>query len=196
MDKGSMVKDSTDNDSADKGNADKGSADKRKMDKGSMEVMQCQQKDCQGQILDGRCQVCGTTAPSAAMPDKQVAVANQQLVTKSMRVLLQSKDQLKELTASKEELLAVSSSLEDIVADDYSAWRAQTDLLLTAIRQLETRQIEPDESVKILGIPLRESALRDTAEEALRNCAHFADTAEERTALIDEANRIRNTTWF
>jgi Protein kinase G tetratricopeptide repeat len=178
-----------------KGSTDKGSTDKGSMDKGSMEAMQCQQKDCRGQVLDGRCQVCGTTAPSA-VPDKQVAVANQQLVTKSMRVLLQSKDQLKELTASKEELLAVSSSLEEIVADDYSAWRAQTDLLLTAIRQLETRQIEPDESVKILGIPLRESALRDTAEEALRNCAHFADTAEERTALIDEANRIRNTTWF
>jgi hypothetical protein len=157
----------------------------------SMEAMQCQQKDCQGQILAGRCQVCGTSTP-ADVNDKQVTVANQQLVTKSMRVLLQSP----ELTPSKEDLLAAASSLEEVVADDYSSWRTRTDLLLAAIRQLETRQIEPDESVRILGIPLRESALRDTAEEALRNCAHFANTAEERTALIDEANRIRNTTWF
>jgi hypothetical protein len=158
-----------------------------------MEAIQCQQKDCKGQVIDGRCQVCGTVA-AGDTHDKQIAVANQQLVTKSMRVLLQTKEQSKEL--SKEDLLAASSSIEDIVADDYSAWRAQTDLLLAAIRQLETRQIEPDESVNILGIPLRESALRDTAEEGLRNCAHFANTAEERTALIDEANRIRNTTWF
>ncbi len=170
-----------------------------------METRQCQKHGCDGQIQDGHCQICGsdsavgkeksTDANAATQPGvsaKSVSVANPQLVTKSMRVLLQSK----ELKPSKEELIQASSSLQDIVADDYSAWRAQTDLLLAAIHQLETRQIEPDESVMILGIPLRESALRETAEEALRNCAHFADSVEERVTLIDEANRIRNTTWF
>lgn len=153
-----------------------------------METKQCPKEGCTGQVVDGHCQVCGGATTDDA-PDKQ---AKQQLVTKSMKVLLESKD----IKPSKEELLSVSSSLEEIVPDDFSAWRAQTDLLLAAIRQLERREIEPDESVHILGIPLRLSALRDTAEEALRNCAHFADTVEERVALVDEANRIRNTTWF
>jgi hypothetical protein len=47
-----------------------------------------------------------------------------------------------------------------------------------------------------MDVPLRESALREAAEEALRNCAHFAQTFDERVTLIDEANRIRRTTWI
>jgi hypothetical protein len=82
------------------------------------------------------------------------------------------------------------------LADDYQAWRQQADQLLNTIRQLETRQIAPDESVQIMGVPMRESALRAKAEEVLRNCAHFAVNFDERVSLIDEANRIRRTTWF
>jgi hypothetical protein len=97
---------------------------------------------------------------------------------------------------SKDDLLSDSQKLESLVPDDYHAWKMQADLLLKAIHQLETRVIEADESVTVMGVPLRESALREAAEEALRNCAHFAETFDERIKLVDEANRIRRTTWF
>lgn len=98
--------------------------------------------------------------------------------------------------ASKDELLEASQKLQSMVPDDYHAWKMQADLLLAAIHKLETRTIEADESVKVMGVPLRESALREAAEEALRNCAHFALTFDERIRLVDEANRIRRATWF
>jgi hypothetical protein len=100
------------------------------------------------------------------------------------------------LPTSKEALLSDSQKLESLVPDDYHAWKMQADLLLKAIHQLETRVIEADESVTVMGVPLRESALREAAEEALRNCAHFAETFDERIKLVDEANRVRRTTWF
>jgi len=101
-----------------------------------------------------------------------------------------------QVEAATNELLTKSAKLEALVPDDYEAWRMQADLFLAALARLETREIAPDESVKLMHVPLRESALRDAAEEALRNCAHFAQNFEERVALIDEANRMRRTTWF
>jgi hypothetical protein len=98
--------------------------------------------------------------------------------------------------ANSNELIEASRSIEAVVPDDFIAWRKQADLFIKAVKQLETRQIEADESIKLMGIPLRESALRDAAEEALRNCAHFAATSHERIAVIDEANNIRRTSWF
>lgn len=70
------------------------------------------------------------------------------------------------------------------------------DLLLQAIAALGTRQLEPDETCTLFVTPLREEQLRDAAELALRQCAHFADSSEKRIALIDEANSVRRTTWF
>jgi len=98
--------------------------------------------------------------------------------------------------AATNDLLEKSQNLQALVPDDYQTWRQQADLFLAAIARLETREIAPDESIKLMHVPLRESALRDAAEEALRNCAHFAQSLEERVVLIDEANRIRRTTWF
>ncbi len=96
----------------------------------------------------------------------------------------------------KDELLRVSETLTTVVPDKYEAWRAQADLWLAAIHQLEKRQLTPDDSVELMGVPLRENELRDAAEEALRQCAHFAETVEQRIALIDEANKVRRMTWF
>ena len=125
------------------------------------------------------------------LPPPAVA-ASQESVADSVKALLTSDFEEK----SKEELLRTSSQLAAVVPDGYQSWRLQADLFLAAIRQLETRQIEPDGSEKIMGIPLIESDLRIAAESALRNCAHFSRSMEEHILLIDEANRIRQTTWF
>ncbi len=98
--------------------------------------------------------------------------------------------------SGKDELVKVSETLTTVVPDKFEAWRAQADLWLAAIHQLEKRQLAPDDNVELMGVPLRENELRDAAEEALRQCAHFATTAEERIALIDEANNVRRMSWF
>jgi len=101
-----------------------------------------------------------------------------------------------ETERSTDDLLRASEELKTIVPDNYDAWRAQADLWLAAVHQLETRQIQSDDSVILMGVPLVEDRLRDAAEEALRQCAHFAPTVEIRVSLIDEANKVRRATWF
>jgi hypothetical protein len=143
--------------------------------------MECKEADCRGTIQEGVCDACGKAASPPEKPDE-----GGEIVASSAG----------EPEAFTEDLLHRSQKLEALVPDDYQAWRMQADLFLSAIRRLETREIEPDESIKLMHVPLRESALRDAAEEALRNCAHFAQTFDERVILIDEANRIRRTTWL
>jgi Protein kinase G tetratricopeptide repeat len=100
------------------------------------------------------------------------------------------------VTPTKSDLQRASQQLKMVVPYNYEAWRTHADILLNAIRQLETRQLEPDDSCTLFITPLREEQLRNTAENALRQCAHFADSEEKRIALVDEANKVRNQTWF
>lgn len=95
-----------------------------------------------------------------------------------------------------ESLLKTAEKIESEVLDDFTDWKKKSDLFLLAIKQLETRQIENTESANLLGVPIIEPKLRDAAEAALRNCAHFAESFEERVKFVDEANKIRNVTWF
>lgn len=97
---------------------------------------------------------------------------------------------------TKDELLEASVKLKKVIPYNYEAWRLHAELLLNALGQLETRRLRPDETVKLFAASLREDELRDAAEAALRQCAHFADNTEKRILLIDKANYIRRTTWF
>jgi Protein kinase G tetratricopeptide repeat len=78
----------------------------------------------------------------------------------------------------------------------YLPWRSRANQLVAAIRQLERRELEVDLNSNILGVPIAEKPLRQAAEQALRHCAHFAPTFDERISLVDEANSIREKTWF
>lgn len=151
--------------------------------------MECKEKECNGTVVNGRCNACGTV-PSAVQPAAQTAEVPQ-VSPESVPDPFES-----QAAATTDDLLHKSQKLRALVPDDFEAWHMQADLFLQAIARLETREIEPDESIKLMDVPLRESALRDAAEEALRNCAHFAQTFDERVALIDDANRIRRTTWI
>jgi hypothetical protein len=102
----------------------------------------------------------------------------------------------RKMVPSKEELEKAAAKLKTVTPYNYDAWRLHADLLLNALHQLETRQLQPDASFMLFTIPLRENDLRDAAESALRQCARFADSSEKRTELVDEANRIRQVTWF
>jgi Protein kinase G tetratricopeptide repeat len=150
--------------------------------------MECKEKGCEGTVVNGRCNVCDTS-PSQNKPK----VRETEIQTPAPAAPDTFEAQAE---ASTDDLLHKSQKLMAMVPDDYQAWRMQADLFLQAINRLETREIEPDESIKLMHVPLRESALREAAEEALRNCAHFAQTFDERVELIDQANRIRRTTWF
>lgn len=101
-----------------------------------------------------------------------------------------------ETECSKDDLLGAAERLKDIVPDNFEAWRVKAELWVAAIRRLQTRELTPDESITLMGIPLLENNLRAAAEEALRQSAHFAPTVEKRVQLVDEANAIRRVTWF
>lgn len=113
-------------------------------------------------------------------------------IVQSLRSLLQ----VREVSPTREELAEAAQQLMKVVPYNYDAWRLHADLLINALKQLETRQIQPDANFELLTIPLREDDLRKASEAALRQCAHYAPSNETKIALVDEANRIRTTTWF
>jgi hypothetical protein len=151
--------------------------------------MQCKREGCEGTIKDGLCPVCGAAAVESS--DLQASSGMRQAVTASMKLILDG-----DTPASKADLMAVSEKFESMVPDDYSSWRMQADLFLSALKQLVNRQMESDETATLVGVPLTEVNLRHACEKALRNCAHFAPSFEDRVALIDEANKVRQVTWF
>jgi hypothetical protein len=138
-------------------------------------------------VSGGICPACGTAAEEGA----QAASGVRQAVTASMKMILDG-----ETPTSKDDLLRASEKFQSMVPDDYASWRLQANLLLSAIKQIETRQMEADETVTLMGVPLTDVNLRQACEKALRNCAHFAQSFEDRVGIIDEANKVRMRTWF
>jgi hypothetical protein len=151
--------------------------------------MKCTKPECNGTIENGLCQICGSkpkdndTAKHEATKEETIAAVRKVL-------------QFKEISPTKEDLLKAADTLKTVVPYNFDAWRVHADLLLNALNQLRNRTLKPDPSFSILAIPLRENDLRDAAENALRQCAHFANIEENKIALVDEANKVRRLTWF
>lgn len=152
--------------------------------------VKCREEGCEGAVEQGICTVCAAPFNVRDLAD-DFDETERQAIVESVRQLLEPRD----VSPSKEGLATASQKLKKVFPYNYEAWRLQADLLLTAITQLETRQLQPDASFTLFTIPFREDDLRDAAEAALRECAHFAESNEKRIALIDEANRIRRLTW-
>ncbi len=148
-------------------------------------TMKCNAPNCDGEIESHLCNKCG------AAQNEEIQEHQSDSVAKSVLAMLDRSD--RELTEDK--MFEAARALQTVVADDYQTWRAQADLLVACLKKLETRDIQPDESIKVIGVPLLEKPLRDAAEAALRNCAHFAESLGENIRLVDEANRVRRTTW-
>jgi hypothetical protein len=101
----------------------------------------------------------------------------------------------KESPSPVDGLVQRARDLQEQASDTYASWRSRSETLIAAINKLEKREIEPDSTVTLFQVPLIEKDLRDAAEKALRLCGFFATNADERIVLIDEANRVRNTSW-
>ncbi|HEY9756959.1 MAG TPA: tetratricopeptide repeat protein [Oculatellaceae cyanobacterium] len=101
----------------------------------------------------------------------------------------------KEPLSAIESLVERAKNLQEQASDTYTSWRSRAETLVIAIAKLEKREIEPDSAITLFDVPLVEGDLRDAAEKALRLCAFFATSGDERIALIDEANSVRNTSW-
>jgi hypothetical protein len=150
----------------------------------------CNKPGCYGSIEHGICPVCGQ--PAHVLSNTVENLSTRDEVLTSLRQLLTGQ----EAKPTKEELKEAAERLSMVAPYNFHAWRLHADLLLNALNQLLTRQLEADTSFKILTIPLREDDLRNAAEAALRQCAHFADSVEKRIAIVDEANSVRRKTWF
>lgn len=146
-------------------------------------MTECMQPGCGGEVVDGVCTKCGE--PARKSPTVE-------LVLSEIRALLSPQ----EVAPSREDLAKAAEGLKTVFPYNYEAWRLHADLIIKALHQLETRQLQTDAGFTIMAIPLREDDLRDAAEIALRQCAHFADSHEKMVAAIDEANRVRKLTWL
>ncbi len=151
----------------------------------------CTVPKCYGNVEKGVCLNCGasTSTPIPAV-ESAASILNAKIL--AVQELLKPAD----VAPSREDLASAAEQVKSIEPYNFEAWRLHADLLITALQQLETRQLQTDATFKIMTIPLRENDLRDAAETALRQCAQFADSAEKAIDLIDEANRIRRLTWF
>ena len=96
----------------------------------------------------------------------------------------------------KEAFLQAAEALKTIALDNYIALRLQADLMMAALRQIESGSLPFDQNITLLDVPLLENELRNNLESTLRQCARFAPTDDDRISLIDEANKIRRYTWL
>ncbi len=69
-------------------------------------------------------------------------------------------------------------------------------ILASALDQLEAKAVTANPSTSILGHALAEEPLRLGLESSFRSLAHFAPPGAERIRLVDQANAIRPRTLF
>jgi serine/threonine-protein kinase PknG len=78
-------------------------------------------------------------------------------------------------------------------ADGHEVQMSAADVFLSVVAEVEAGRLSPD-GTRLLGRACHPVELRRGAEESLRRCARYADTADERIALVDRANAVRPRT--
>ncbi len=96
----------------------------------------------------------------------------------------------------RDDIVQAATVLNNLALDNFKALKLQSNLLLTALRQLESGVLKADRNTRILAISLTQDDVREALESTLRKCARLAQTEEQRIELIDEANRVRRLTLF
>ena len=74
-------------------------------------------------------------------------------------------------------------------ADGRDVQMSAADVLLSVVAEVEAGRLSPN-GTRVLGRACRPADLRKGAEESLRRCARYADTAYERILLVDRANAV------
>lgn len=92
--------------------------------------------------------------------------------------------------------LARASALADGLAiNGMTRSKLRTEILTASLNLLSSGGAKPESSLTIFGKPFEDKRLRLSLEESLRLMARLVN-GEERTRLVDEANRVRPRTLF
>jgi serine/threonine-protein kinase PknG len=95
---------------------------------------------------------------------------------------------------SRSGLIEASRILELLQLDPGRRSALARDLLAASVALLGSGVLSPDDSVTVVGCPLREDALRLGLERAYRELAKHAATRQARYELVDLANSVRPRT--
>jgi serine/threonine-protein kinase PknG len=95
-----------------------------------------------------------------------------------------------------DELVAAGSALEALHLDGEQRERLAAHVLDAALQITLGGECVDDGRVRVLGLPLVERELRLALEHSYRELARHAASRAERTALVDDANRVRPRTWI
>ena len=79
--------------------------------------------------------------------------------------------------------------------DNLDRCRLSHQVLTTTLLLLEQKAIAPDQRITILDQSLEETNIREGLEKVFREMAHLSE-GDDRTRLVDEANRIRPKSWY
>ncbi len=97
---------------------------------------------------------------------------------------------------SVENLQAAANAIEALTLEGMELARIRADLLENALELLRARTLTASTSVRLLGQPLEEVAVRRGLEDALRRMARLENDRETQIALVDRANAVRPITWI
>jgi serine/threonine-protein kinase PknG len=78
-------------------------------------------------------------------------------------------------------------------ADGRDVQMSTADVFLSVVAEVEAGRLSPN-GTRVMGRACHPAELRKGAEESLRRCARYTDTADERIALVDRANTVRPRT--
>lgn len=121
-----------------------------------------------------------------------VSIAYTDAVMASICALIRAKPQM----PSQDELVKAAELFQSLVVDTYAGLRLKADLFLAAIELSAAGILKQDASVSLFGVALDEDALREEAEQTLRDCARATGDVALKIELVDEANRVRPVTTF
>ncbi len=93
------------------------------------------------------------------------------------------------------DLCAAADGIDALTLDGEQRARLTADLLRAALALVASGRAAEEPAVTLGGHPLVESELRLGLERAYRFLAAVAASSHERIRLVDEANRVRPTTW-
>jgi serine/threonine-protein kinase PknG len=94
------------------------------------------------------------------------------------------------------ELERASQAIEALTLDTLERHRFAAEIQGRALELMESHALADAPTVRVLGQPLVNAALRTGIERALRGMAHLVTDRAEKTRLVDLANQVRPKTWF
>jgi serine/threonine-protein kinase PknG len=89
-----------------------------------------------------------------------------------------------------------SATLGALSVDGGTVHKLSAKLLEGALGLIRAGRLAESAQQRLLGHPVKVRLLRMAAEREYRDAGKFAATPEEKTALVDQANRVRPRTWI